>query len=95
MSTAAPATTRTETDFEPLTIPDEYRASSLVDLVHRTVKRYPAKEALRWKLPRARRQLDGAEPDETGGGDLAQHHVPRDVGLGDAGRAGPQAPRHR
>ena len=64
MSTTAPATTRTETDFEPLTIPDEYRASSLVDLVNRTVKRYPAKEALRWKLPRARRQLDGAEPDE-------------------------------
>jgi long-chain acyl-CoA synthetase len=64
MSTTAPATTRTETDFEPLTIPDEYRASSLVDLVNRTVKRYPAKEALRGKLPRTRRQLDGAEPEE-------------------------------
>jgi long-chain acyl-CoA synthetase len=55
---------RTQTDIEPLTIPDEYRANSLVDLVHRTVKRHPAKEALRWKLPRARRT--GSEADGEG-----------------------------
>jgi long-chain acyl-CoA synthetase len=64
MSTTAHATMRTETDFEPLTIPDEFRASSLVDLVHRTVKRGPDREALRWKLPRSRRQAEGSEPEE-------------------------------
>jgi long-chain acyl-CoA synthetase len=56
-------TPRMETDIEPLTIPDEFRANSLVDLVHRTVGRYPNKEALRWKLPRTRRQMGGAEPE--------------------------------
>jgi long-chain acyl-CoA synthetase len=40
---------------EPSSIPDELRADSLVDLVHRTVERYPDKEALRWKLPRSQR----------------------------------------
>jgi long-chain acyl-CoA synthetase len=53
---------RLETEVEPLTIPEEYRANSLVDLVHRTVGRHPEKEALRWKLPRTRRQLGGSEP---------------------------------
>jgi len=47
---------------EPLTIPDELRASSLVDLVHRTVTRVPDKEALRWKLPRAGHQV-GTDTD--------------------------------
>ncbi len=60
----APAGRRMITDLEPLTIPDELRATSLVDLVHRTVQRVPDKEALRWKLPRARRQPGGAEPGE-------------------------------
>ncbi|HET6381485.1 MAG TPA: long-chain fatty acid--CoA ligase [candidate division Zixibacteria bacterium] len=62
---AAPAQAgrRLETDIEPLTIPDELRASSLVDLVHRTVQRFPNKEALRWKLPRTRRQMGGGEPE--------------------------------
>ena len=57
---------RMETDIEPLAIPDEFRASSLVDLVHRTVQRHPDKEALRWKLPRTPRQMGGApaEPEE-------------------------------
>ena len=54
---------RLETEIEPLAIPDEYRAASLVELVHRTVQRYPDKEALRWKLPRTKRQMGGAEPE--------------------------------
>ena len=53
---------RMETDVEPLSIPQELRANSLVDLVHRTVTRTPDKEALRWKLPRSKRQTGG--PDE-------------------------------
>jgi hypothetical protein len=38
----APGVRRMETDLEPLTIPNELRANSLVDLVHRTVQRNPA-----------------------------------------------------
>ncbi len=50
---------------DPLIVPDDLRASSLVDLVRRTVDRDPEKEALRWKLPRTRRQTGGeAETDE-------------------------------
>ena len=55
---------RLETEIEPLDIPDEFRADSLVALVHRTVRRYPDKEALRWKLPRTKRQMGGAEPEQ-------------------------------
>ncbi len=50
---------------DPLSIPAELGASNLVDLVRRTVDRTPAKEALRWKLPRTRRQTGGeAETDD-------------------------------
>jgi long-chain acyl-CoA synthetase len=59
-----PPARRMETDVEPLTIPDEFRARSLVDLVHRTVQRHPDKEALRWKLPRTKRQMGGAPAEE-------------------------------
>jgi long-chain acyl-CoA synthetase len=62
--TASAAARRMETDLEPLTIPDELRANSLVDLVHRTVQRNPDKEALRWKLPRGRRQMEGAPSED-------------------------------
>jgi long-chain acyl-CoA synthetase len=55
--------TRMITDVEPLTIPEEFRANSLIDLVHRTVTRYPEKEALRWKLHRTARQMGGAEEE--------------------------------
>jgi long-chain acyl-CoA synthetase len=55
---------RMETVIEPLTIPDELRANSLVDLVHRTVGRNPTKEALRWKLPRTRRQMEGGPAED-------------------------------
>ncbi|HEX6473843.1 MAG TPA: AMP-binding protein, partial [Candidatus Limnocylindria bacterium] len=55
--------TRMITEVEPLTIPDEFRANSLIDLVDRTVTRYPQKEALRWKLHRTARQMGGAEEE--------------------------------
>ncbi|MEP6469713.1 MAG: long-chain fatty acid--CoA ligase [Chloroflexota bacterium] len=64
MASATPAVRRMETDLEPLTIPDELRANSLVDLVHRTVQRNPDKDALRWKLPRSRRQMEGAPSED-------------------------------
>jgi long-chain acyl-CoA synthetase len=67
MSTSTSADVRPrlmETQVEPLTIPDELRANSLVDLVHRTVERSPDKEALRWKLPRTRRQMGGGPEGE-------------------------------
>jgi long-chain acyl-CoA synthetase len=63
-TTAAPADRRMETDVEPLTLSADLRADSLVDLVHRTVERNPDKEALRWKLPRTRRQMGGAPGEE-------------------------------
>jgi long-chain acyl-CoA synthetase len=56
-----------ETQVEPLTIPEELRASSLVDLVHRSVQRHPDKAALRWKLPRTRRQMGGPEGEDVAG----------------------------
>jgi long-chain acyl-CoA synthetase len=63
-ASAPAAARRMETVVEPLTIPDELRANSLVDLVHRTVQRNPDKEALRWKLPRSRRQMEGAPSED-------------------------------
>jgi long-chain acyl-CoA synthetase len=52
-----------ETEIQSLNIPAEFRADSLIALVHGTVQRYPDKEALRWKLPRTRRQT-GGPPEE-------------------------------
>ena len=53
-----------ETPIEPLNLPDEVRAESLVALVHKSVARYPDKEALRWKLPKSRRQTGGPPEEE-------------------------------
>src|SRR5438132_4101903 len=53
-----------QTEIQPLNIPAEFRADSLVALVHGTVQRYPDKEALRWKLPKARRQTGGPPEEE-------------------------------
>ena len=39
---------------EPLVVPPEREADNLVDLVHRAVERYPDREAIRWKRPKAR-----------------------------------------
>ena len=38
---------------EPLTIPDEERAESLIDLFRRSVDRNPDNEALRWRQAEA------------------------------------------
>jgi len=59
-----PNAVRLETDIEPLDIPAEFRADSLVALVHGSVRRYPDKEALRWKLPRMKRQMGGGPAEE-------------------------------
>ncbi len=82
------------TDVEPLSIPAEFRANSLVELVHRTVQRYPDKEALRWKLPRTRRQMGGSGGRSRGRSPLEQHHLHRDLALDQRGGDGSQAPRH-
>jgi long-chain acyl-CoA synthetase len=61
----APAPARLmETEIQHLDIPAEFRADSLVALVHGTVQRYPDKEALRWKLPKTRRQTGGPPEEE-------------------------------
>ncbi len=55
---------RLETEIEPLNIPAELRADSLVALVHNSMLRNPEKEALRWKLPRTKRQPGGPPEEE-------------------------------
>ena len=49
---------------EPLQVPPEREAKNLVDLIHRAVERYPDREALRWKAPKAKR----GEADADDGG---------------------------
>src|SRR5687767_6647488 len=48
--------------IEPLTVAPEDRALNVVDLIHRSVERYPGREAMRWKLTKSQR----AEGDEEG-----------------------------
>ena len=55
---------RMQTEIEPLDIPAELHADSLVALVHNSVLRNPDKEALRWKLPKTRRQAGGPPEEE-------------------------------
>jgi long-chain acyl-CoA synthetase len=71
MTTVAPSepieaapTRMMETAIEPLTIPEELRADSLVALVHGSCERHPDKEALRWKLPRKKRPTGGPPEEE-------------------------------
>ena len=53
-----------ETEPEPLNIPAELRADNLVSLVHNAMLRNPDKEALRWKLPKTKRQAGGPPEEE-------------------------------
>ncbi|MEO8251407.1 MAG: long-chain fatty acid--CoA ligase [Chloroflexota bacterium] len=53
-----------ETELEPLNIPAELRADNLVSLVHNAMLRNPDKEALRWKLPKTKRQAGGPPEEE-------------------------------
>jgi long-chain acyl-CoA synthetase len=55
---------RLETEIEPIDIPAELRADSLVALVHNAMLRDPQKEALRWKLPKAKRSAEGPPEEE-------------------------------
>jgi long-chain acyl-CoA synthetase len=65
MTTAESTSTRPMVaQGEPLQVPPEREANNLVDLVHRAVERFPAREALRWKAPRSKRG-DG-ESDDSG-----------------------------
>jgi long-chain acyl-CoA synthetase len=49
---------------DPLSIPEQFVAGNLVDLVHNSVERHPNREALRWRLPRAKRTATSeAEPE--------------------------------
>jgi len=42
-------------ELEPLVVPPEERARNVVDLIHRSVERNGGREALRWKVPKAKR----------------------------------------
>lgn len=55
---------RLETEIEPLNVPAELHADSLVALVHNSVLRNPDKEALRWKLPKTKRMAGGPAEEE-------------------------------
>ena len=48
-------------EIEPLTVAPEDRALNVVDLIHRSVERYPGREAMRWKLTKAQRAEGGAD----------------------------------
>ncbi|HET8777329.1 MAG TPA: long-chain fatty acid--CoA ligase [Candidatus Limnocylindria bacterium] len=53
-ATAVPRVLQTP-EFEPLIVAPEDRASSVVDLIHRSVERNAGREAMRWKLPKSQR----------------------------------------
>ena len=52
---ASPGRVMQTPEIEPLTIAPDERANNLVDLIHRSVERNAAREALRWKLTKAQR----------------------------------------
>jgi long-chain acyl-CoA synthetase len=65
MTTAQPSTTGPMlAQGEPLHVPPEREADNLLDLIHRAVARFPDREAIRWKAPKARR--GEGEGDEGG-----------------------------
>ncbi|HEY6609256.1 MAG TPA: long-chain fatty acid--CoA ligase [Candidatus Limnocylindria bacterium] len=47
-------------EIEPLVVAPENAALNVVDLIHRAVERGPAREAMRWKLPKSQR-AEGAD----------------------------------
>ncbi len=49
---------------EPLQPDPDGRVENLLELIHRSVLRYPEREALRWKLPKSRRMTGGAPEQE-------------------------------
>ena len=63
-----PTAKRMRNEVEPLLMPESEKARNVVELIHRSVGRIPDKEALRWKLPKARREEaeEAAEAAEGG-----------------------------
>lgn len=63
MTTAQPSTTGAMlAQGEPLHVPPTREADNLLHLIHRAVERFPDREAIRWKAPKARRgEGDGDE----------------------------------
>ncbi len=59
-ATAVPRVLQTP-EFEPLIVAPEDRASSVVDLIHRSVERNSGREAMRWKLPKSQRPEGATE----------------------------------
>jgi long-chain acyl-CoA synthetase len=59
-ATAVPRVLQTP-ELEPLIVAPEDRASSVVDLIHRSVERNSGREAMRWKLPRSQRPEGATE----------------------------------
>jgi long-chain acyl-CoA synthetase len=59
-ATAVPRVLQTP-ELEPLFVAPEDRASSVVDLIHRSVERNSGREAMRWKLPRSQRPEGATE----------------------------------
>jgi long-chain acyl-CoA synthetase len=60
--TSPPRRAQTAT-VEPLVVEGE-RAANLVDLIHKSVERHADRPALRWKLPRSKRQGGKGETEE-------------------------------
>ena len=60
MTTSSGRVMRTP-EIEPLTVAAADRMPNVVALVERAVERYPAREAMRWKLTKAQRAEDGGE----------------------------------
>jgi len=62
MTTAQPSTTGPMlAQGEPLHVPPEREADNLIDLIHRAVERFPNREAIRWKAPKANRAKGGGD----------------------------------
>ncbi|HEU4863972.1 MAG TPA: long-chain fatty acid--CoA ligase [Candidatus Limnocylindria bacterium] len=59
-ATAVPRVLQTP-ELEPLIVAPEDRASSVVDLIHRSVERNSGREAMRWKLPKSQRPEGATE----------------------------------
>lgn len=60
---AAPTRQAQVSMLEPLVVEGQ-RAANLVDLIHQSVERNPDRPALRWKLPRSKRQAGGQTETE-------------------------------
>src|SRR5688500_14874429 len=52
-------------EIEPLTVAPENQANNVVHLIHRSVERNAAREAMRWKLPKSQRAEGAAGTEAT------------------------------